>query len=216
MRVTDPIFPLMAMSRHRIQTDGQGVTTLVCAWGCPLRCALCINQFCHDASTTIRRVTPDQLYETTRVDDLYFQATGGGVTFGGGEPLLHAGFIAAFRALCGDAWRLRAETSLYVDAALVTQAAACVDEFFVDIKDTDPAIYERYTGLSVGPVMDNLGRLLDLVGSDRVTVRVPSIPGYNAPDDVSRSVDRLKRMGVTRLDRFDYIIPASRERPSGA
>lgn len=37
--------PVIAVSRHRIQTDGQGVTTLVCFHGCPLRCRCCLNPF---------------------------------------------------------------------------------------------------------------------------------------------------------------------------
>ena len=36
-------FPLFALSRHRMATDGRGVTTLAAAWGCPLRCRYCLN-----------------------------------------------------------------------------------------------------------------------------------------------------------------------------
>ena len=63
-------------------------------------------------------VTADDLYEMVRGDDLYFRATGGGITFGGGEALLQADFFAAFRAKCKNDWRLCAETSLAVDRML--------------------------------------------------------------------------------------------------
>ena len=85
-------YPLLALSRLRMQTDGVGVTTLVAGAGCPLRCKWCINKKLL-AMGKPERVTPRQLYEKVRCDDLYFRATGGGVTFGGGEPLLHAAFL---------------------------------------------------------------------------------------------------------------------------
>ena len=105
-------FPLMAFARHRLGVDGRGVTSLAAAWGCPLRCRFCLNPFCFDGTAAVRHVTPQELYDLARPDDLYFRATGGGVTFGGGEPLCHSGFIAAFRDLCGGGWRVTAETSL--------------------------------------------------------------------------------------------------------
>lgn len=203
--MADPTFPLMALSRHRLGTDGQGVTTLAAAWGCPLACRWCLNPQCARPDTPRQAVTPRELYERTRVDDLYFQATLGGVTFGGGEPLAHAAFIHAFRGIVGGAWRLSAETSLYIPEEALTTAIDCVDVFIVDIKDTEPAIYRRYTGRDNARVLQNLRTLLKAVGPERVLVRVPRIPGYNAPEDVERSRERLKSMGVAHMDLFPYV-----------
>ncbi|MBQ3424979.1 MAG: radical SAM protein [Clostridia bacterium] len=202
--MTSPGFPLMALSRHRLGTDGRGVTTLVAAHGCPLACRMCLNPQCRDPLTPVTRLSPQALYDQVRVDDLYFQATGGGVTFGGGEPLCHAAFIEAFRRLCGRRWRILAETSLHISPADLEIAIGCVDEFWVDIKDMDPAIYHRYTGADNGPVKENLKRLLDAVGPERVTVRVPHIPGFNRPQDVENSVSALREMGADKLDVFPY------------
>lgn len=200
-----PIFPLMGFSRHRLGIDGQGVTTLAAASGCPLRCRMCLNPQCRDPGTA-RPVTPRELYDMARVDDLYFRATNGGVTFGGGEPLTHAAFIAAFRELCGDGWRLMAETSLNVPAENLRVAMGCLDEFVVDIKDMDPDIYRRYTGIGNERVAENLRALLATLGPERVTVRVPNIPGWNTPRDVEASVRMLKALGVTKLDLFTYRV----------
>lgn len=87
--------PLIGTDRHRLSTDGRGVTTLVAFHGCPLRCRYCLNPQCFDTSRTWRTVTPQQLLAEVAIDNLYFQATGGGVTFGGGEPLLRSEFIAS-------------------------------------------------------------------------------------------------------------------------
>ena len=205
-------FPLMGFSRHRLGIDGQGVTTLAAARGCPLQCRYCLNPQCRDPKTAIRPVTPKELYEIARVDDLYFQATGGGVTFGGGEPLMHAEFIAAFRNICGNVWRVTAETCLSVPAEKIRTAAGCVDEFMVDIKDMNPGIYRKYTGAEITLTKANLKELLALVGPDRILVRVPLIPGFNTAEDTERSADELHAMGITRLDRFAYRkLPVSAE-----
>ena len=156
--------PVWAISRLRMVTDGSGVTTLVTAQGCPLRCRYCLNPVSWNGEATPAFLTPEELYEQVRIDDLYFQATGGGVTFGGGEPLLYPDFIADFRALCPKEWKLRAETSLHVPRENLEKVMDAVDEFFVDIKDMNPAIYESYTGKTNRLIYDNLTYLLGSVG----------------------------------------------------
>ena len=79
--------PFIAISRHRIQTDGEGVTTLCGFYGCPLRCKYCINPQSFRDDTKKLLHTPESLYNAVKLDDIYFLATNGGVTFGGGEPL---------------------------------------------------------------------------------------------------------------------------------
>ena len=126
--------------------------------------------------------------------------------------MLHTAFIQAFRDLCPKDWRIYAETCLNVPRELIPAAAAAVDWFFVDIKDMDPAIYKAYTGRDNALVKENLSLLLSLVGPDRITVRVPHIPGFNTDAHVAASVAELEAMGVTKLDVFTYKDPAQRNR----
>ena len=200
------VFPTAAISRLRMATDGEGITTLVCAWGCPLRCRYCLNKFTWDESTKVRRYTPQELYDKVRLDSLYFEATGGGVTFGGGEPLLHADFFPAFRALCGTGWKLYAETSLCVPEEKIRTAALVLDGFIVDIKDTDPAVYRSYTGREGSTALDNLRLLITLTDPAKIRVRLPLIPGYNTEENRNSSEAILRKLGITDIDKFDYII----------
>ena len=203
--MTEPRFPLLSLSRLRMGIDGPGVTTLVAGAGRPLRCRWCINQkLLREAKPAL--VSPQELIDRVRIDDLYFRASGGGLCFGGGESLLHADFIRAFRALCPPEWKLCAETSLAVPAEAVRTAAEAVDLFIVDCKDWNSDIYRRYTGGDGALMQANLRLLLELVGPERVTVRVPLIPDYNTPEDQARSAEALKALGVTRLDLFSYIV----------
>lgn len=207
--MSTPYFPLLALNRLRMETDGEGVTTLVAGAGCPLDCKYCINA---DAlKGAAKGVTPEELYEQVRIDDLYFQATCGGLTFGGGESLLHVAVIRRMRELCGDRWHLYAETSLAVEPEAVRAAAQVLDGFIVDIKTTDPALYAAYTGKDAcALVLDNLKLLLREVGPERILVRVPLIPGFTTEAQQQASAALLRELGVQRLDLFPYILPEQR------
>lgn len=149
-------------------------------------------------------LTPYGLYEKVRIDELYFLATGGGVTFGGGEPLLYSDFLQKFREICGTKWHLCAETSLNVPWENVAKAADCMDHFYIDCKDTDPDIYRRYTGQDNARMLENLQRLLKLAGPERMTVRVPLIPQFNTREDQIHSRYLLQAKGVENFDLFTY------------
>lgn len=205
---------VFGISRHRLFRDGQGVTTLVGGYGCPLSCRYCINAVCRDPSFRPKRYTVPELYDRLRIDDLYFEATNGGITFGGGEPLLQSAFIRAFidyvRGM-GKTWRFAVETSLAVPAEalaplLPSDGAEQIAEWIVDAKDMDPAIYRAYTGLAPDRMKENL-RTLAAVCPERVKVRLPLIPEYNADADRDRSEAELRAMGFSSFDRFDYIRP---------
>lgn len=199
----------MTMSRHRLAVDGEGVTTLVLLAGCPLHCRWCINDYCHDNRPYPVR-TPEELYELTKIDNLYFQATGGGICFGGGEPVLHSRFIEAFcehmkKATVGNPWQISIESSLHVGEEHLRRLLPYVKEWIIDVKDTNPTIYEQYTDCTIDKLMHNLRILAEEGLQDRVLLRIPLIPEYNSPEDTDRSEELLRRMGFSRFDRFEYI-----------
>ena len=196
---------IFGVSRHRLTTDGDGVTTLVTFNGCPLRCKYCLNKTSWDL-TKGRDYTPEALYEEVKIDQLYFLATHGGITFGGGEPLLQKDFIKEFRALCGPQWSLVAETSLQVPFETVQELNGVLDDYIVDIKDMNPEIYLAYTGKEIDLVLKNLEWILQHNELERIKVRVPHIPEYNSEEDVAKSVECLKSMGVVNVDEFNYVI----------
>lgn len=204
MKARELTAPVICVSRLCMGTDGEGVTALVCFYGCPLHCRYCLNPFSFAPDTAYRQLCPEELLSKVAKDSLYYIATGGGVTFGGGEPLLQAEFIRQFKVLCPPQWRLCAETSLAVPWAQVEIAASCIDMFFVDCKDTDSQIYRAYTGQDNGQMLENLRKLVTLVGAERITVRLPLIPGYNTEADRAHSRTLLEAMGITHFDCFTY------------
>ncbi len=198
--------PFFGVFRHRINVDGGGVVTLAVMQGCPLRCRYCINPQCLKAEDAREKLTPQELYQRTRIDELYFLATEGGVTFGGGEPSLRSSFISEFRKLCGKTWKLRIETSLNVPQRHVEELSEVIDQFIIDIKDLNPEIYLKYTGTDNSQVLQNLNWLVENGYAGKVLIRLPHIPNHNTPEDVAMSRTKLTEMGFSAFDEFNYII----------
>ena len=197
---------LIGIARHRLSTDGDGGTTLVAFHGCPLHCHYCLNPQSLGDGSRFREYSPEELYAETRIDELYFMATNGGVTFGGGEPCLRPRFIREFRELCGSEWQLNLETSLNVPAANIEALLPVVNTLIIDIKDMNPDIYRRYTGESNDLVLDNL-RLLAAAGRQHdCIVRIPLIQGYNTDSDREISRQALEVLDFSRFDLFTYQI----------
>lgn len=69
------------ISRLRINSEGDRVSTLIGFMGCPLRCAYCFNPFTWDDSLEPKKYSIDELYEEVKLDNLYFLATEGEVSF---------------------------------------------------------------------------------------------------------------------------------------
>ena len=193
--------------RLRMSTDGEGVTTLFGFWGCPLQCKHCLNPQSWKIKNNVKEVTPEELYHSVSIDRLYFIATNGGVTFGGGEPLLYPDFIKEFSTFVAGEWNINIETSLNVKQESIRKVTDVVNHYFIDIKDMNDDIYQRYTGKSNAQVLLNLKWIISEVGVEKITVKVSLIPDFNTADDVRASVKLLKEeYGVTNIMQVEYKI----------
>lgn len=200
---------IWGIDRLRMATDGTGVTTIVGSSGCPLGCKYCINPEARDERIIQKGskwLTPQELLDKVKIDDLYFRATNGGVTFGGGEPLIYADFIWQFSKICPKEWNISVETSLHVSEESFVRSLEGVDAYIVDIKDMNPDIYYAYTGQSIDKMLNNLKILSRYVSSKNILIRVPLIKDYNSKSDTEKSVRILKEMGFDKFNCFTYVI----------
>ena len=78
---------IFSISRFRMATDGPGISTLIGFSGCPLNCQYCPNPICHADRSHWPDYSARELIDFVRRDELYMRMTGGGIVFGGGEPL---------------------------------------------------------------------------------------------------------------------------------
>lgn len=208
--------PIFAISRLRMGTDGSGITTLVTFMGCPLQCKYCLNKKCHgpiyesdgkNLCKGIMMLSPKELYDLVKIDNIYFQATGGGVCFGGGEPTLYPGFIKEFKKLCGDRWKITLETSGRCSYNTYEFLRNVVDYWIVDIKSMNSWTYEKYTG-HISGVLQHLYCLKKLIDDkSKITIKVPHIPGVNDIDDLDRDIEEIKeRFGFKNVIKTQYKI----------
>ena len=198
--------PFIGIQRHRLITDGGGVTTLAAFRDCTLRCAYCLNPQSLRQETPCQHLTPQQLYEQVKKDELYFLATDGGVCFGGGEPCLRTDFIEEFCKICPKEWLITIETALNVPSDNIRKLQPFVNLWIVDIKDMNPAIYQAYTGKPNRQVIDNLVWLnTHAKHKDKIILRLPIIPKFNTEDDRKHSRQVLIELGYENFDEFEYV-----------
>lgn len=197
---------IMSISRLRMATDGNGITTLVGFYGCPLECKYCINRQCH-GETVRGDYTPDELVSILAKDEPYYLMTGGGVTFGGGEPLLQSKFIHDVCALMSKEWNRTVETSLYVPWENIELLLDDIDYWFIDIKDFRPEIYKQYTGKDNGIVIENLKRLVGAIDPHKMCIRIPFIPGFNTKESTTEALTHVLEniSAAVDIEVFDYI-----------
>ena len=197
-------YPIASIGRLRMGNDGPGIRTLVVVNGCPLRCKYCINPFTWDGSRTPQMLTASELYDKIIIDRPYILATNGGITFGGGEPLLYPGMISEIRKICEPEMTIFVETSLNVIWRNVEEVTDIVDCFYVDIKSLSEQAYKDYTGGDLNQALNNLKKLIERRGTDKVVVRVPEIPEFVNKRKQNEAKTILEDMGVKRINFFKY------------
>lgn len=195
---------IMGINRHRMGTDGKGISTLITFYGCPLNCKYCLNPQCKSESTPCTYIEPNDLVNLLMVDDIYFKSTGGGIVFGGGEPLLNAEYIKEVCDLVPLQWKIRIETSLNVKWDKIELLLPYIDQWIIDIKDSNTEIYKNYTGVENLKVYDNVLRLSHKTGKEKLLIRIPKIPNYNTEKNIQESVKLYSNLG--NIDIFNYKI----------
>lgn len=148
-----------------------------------LACGACVEACPSEARQAIgRELTTDELMEEIRKDLAFYQESGGGVTFSGGEPLAQPDFLEAVLEACrGDGIHTAVDTSGAVPYELFERILPYVDLFLYDLKLMDDARHTRETGASNRPILENLRKLAR--AGRRITIRIPVVPGINDDDD---------------------------------
>jgi pyruvate formate lyase activating enzyme len=150
-----------------------------------------------------RQFTVSQVLAEVEKDRVFFERSGGGVTFSGGEPLTQPVFLRA----CIDACQSRGihtavETSGF-GSHVAIEAAARADLILFDLKIMDEVRHRRHTGVSNRPILDNFEWLS--AHHRNMRVRIPVIPGINNDQENLSAIGQYARAhGVTHLDLLPY------------
>ena len=147
-----------------------------------------------------RDSTPAELAEEILRDAMFMKASGGGVTFSGGEPLLQIDYcVELAKLLKREGINLAIDTSAYVSRESLDRIIPYVDTFLFDIKAIDEAVHLRCTGVSNRTILDNI-RYVDSLGVS-MEIRYPYVPTYNDGEaiEVAKFVGTLRSATGLRL-----------------
>ncbi|MBS2100619.1 glycyl-radical enzyme activating protein [Carboxylicivirga linearis] len=162
------------------------------------KCAVCgkCAEVCPTKAIEIsgEQMDINQLLKTIESESLFFDQSGGGVTFSGGEPLMHYKTLLELLEKCGQRHIHRVvDTSLFSRSEIVKQVAEKTELFLVDLKHMDDEKHKKYTGVSNQLILKNIQLLSDL-GSD-FWIRIPLIEGINADEEnIKASAEFLSKL----------------------
>ena len=143
------------------------------------RCGACVEVCFSGAREMVgREVTVTEVIEEVEKDMVFYEVSGGGVTFSGGEPLMQPDFLAALLESCrGKGIHTAVDTAGYAPSDTLRRISELTDLFLYDLKIVDDELHETYTGVSNVLALENLKMLASL--RDDVVIRIPLIPGIN-------------------------------------
>jgi len=150
-------------------------------------------------------ITAGEVMDEILKDKAYYQASRGGVTLSGGEPLSQPDFAASVLSISKASHINTAiETSGSVSWEAFEKVLPYTDLFLFDYKESDTNRLMQYTGADYQHIYENLLRLND-TGID-IVLRCPIIPGINDCDAHFRAIGRIadKLKNVSRIDVEPY------------
>jgi pyruvate formate lyase activating enzyme len=198
---TGIIFDLKKYAVH----DGPGIRTTVFFKGCPLNCIWCHNpesrrpeierfpvrsragheQSCGETEIGFRVSVDEVMFEIMQ-DAIFYEQSGGGVTFSGGEPLLQVEFLMALLEACRSRGvHTAVDTCGYAPREDLRRVAQTADLLLFDLKLMDIDAHAKYVGVSNELILANLR---ELATSCPMIIRLPMIPDLT---DTDRNLDAI-------------------------
>ncbi len=128
-------------------------------------------------------MTPDEVFHIVNQDKVFYETSGGGVTFSGGEPFLHPKFIKEVAEKCkAEGYSVCAETCGFFSLEDVLPVIPLFDLLLYDIKIVNNEKHKIYCGESNERIHKNFAALVDQIP---IIPRIPIIPGVNdTPEDI--------------------------------
>lgn len=215
------IFNIQKFSIH----DGPGIRTTVFLKGCPLRCTWCSNpesqsrkpevmmetignqlHYCSfKGNRIIGEYKPiDEIIKICLQDVPFYEESGGGVTFSGGEAMYQPEFLREIiKKLKPHNIHIAIETAGYVSSKIFKELASSVDLLIFDIKHYDSNIHFQQTFVYNELIIKNLKWAVD--NNIKLLVRIPIIPNFNAAVEDAEGIARLlNRINVNEVQLLPF------------
>ena len=142
-------------------------------------CGKCIEKCPALAREMIgKKLTAEEIIKEVEKDLVFYEESGGGVTFSGGEPLGQSEFLESLLICCQKKKiHTAVDTSGYISWEILSKISSKVDLFLYDLKIMDNKRHKKYTGVSNELILENLKKLSSI--HNNIFVRFPVIPGIN-------------------------------------
>jgi len=152
-----------------------------------------------------RRVNVKEVMDIIEKDRIFFDNSGGGVTFSGGEPLLQFEFLQALLLECrNQGLHTIVDTCGYAPFEQIAKILDKVDIFYYDLKIIDENKHLALTGVSNRIILENLQKLS--AAKKKIQIRIPVIPGINDDqENIAKTAEFLKPIpGITGISLLPY------------
>jgi pyruvate formate lyase activating enzyme len=168
----------LTLTPDGIVTDGKKCTLCGrCAEACPSKAI----------EMSGKMYSAEELVAIIEKERVHIDQSGGGVTFSGGEPLMHPGFLIEMLDACGKKGLHRAvDTCGFASTETVLEVAKHTDLFLFDLKLMDPARHKKWTGVDNQLILKNL-KLLAETGAN-INIRIPFIKNVNTGENEIRKM----------------------------
>lgn len=168
------------------------------------QCGMCLEVCLADALGFYgREMSVDEIVAELLKDRDYYDASQGGVTISGGEPMYQFGFALEIAKACKkEGLHVCMETSGFASMANYLKIAPYIDLFLFDYKATGEELHKELTGVTNKVILENMHALID--GGHRVVLRCPLIPGYNLTKEHLQSIAKISNEGVLRVEILPY------------
>jgi len=172
------------------------------------KCNLCgeCSQICPTLAREMigEKLTAEEIIKEIEKDLVFYEESGGGVTFSGGEPLSQSEFLEDLLDGCKQKKiHTAVDTSGYISWEILDKINSKVDLFLYDFKIMDNEKHKKYTSLSNEIILENLKKLSSV--HNNIFVRFPVISGINDDyQNIKEMGEFLSSLKITQVNILPY------------
>ncbi|MBF0363743.1 MAG: glycyl-radical enzyme activating protein [Oligoflexia bacterium] len=164
-----------------------------------------------------KEMSVDEVLALVMQDKVFYETSGGGITLGGGDPLMQADFAANLLMRCKQSENkinTAIETSGCVSWKEWEKILPYLDLAFVDIKHMDEEQHKKYTGVDNKRILENICKLLSTKTSTTtsssisIIIRIPLIPDFNTDEEnAKKCAEFLQKHDVQKTLKYVELLP---------
>lgn len=198
------------MKKEMVIWDDRCIGCKTCFKTCPnsavedpskcVLCGECVKECPADAREIVgKEMSIEEIMAEIEKDRIFYEQSGGGVTFSGGEPLFQYNFLISILKKCKDnGIHTAIETCGYSNWEILLSISKYTDLFLFDLKVMDDESHRKFTGVSNKMILENLKRLSS--NHKNIIIRIPVVPGVNDNiENIKKTAEFVSSLGIKEV-----------------